>query len=141
MYVRHTCITILCSLYVCMWCAMRYFSYLSLLQMNRDTQMWPSFSVPTKTSGGERHNSPRTSTGKQELLPYEEEMSGMFTLKRKKDKGSGGEQVSRSSSVSSHSHRSSSSSGSGHRRRSQSIDPGHSNRTSSRSSNAQQNHY
>ena len=70
---------------------------------------------------------------KEGMLPYEEEMSGMFTLKRKKEKG-GGEEISRSLSVLS---RSSSSSG-GHCRRSQFIDPAANSRTS-RSSG--QNHY
>ena len=114
--------------------------YLSL-QMNRESQMWPSFSVPAKTTT-ERHRSPHnnhnTTDKGNESLPYEEEMSGMFTLKRKKDKGSGAGDISRSSSVSSHSQRSSSSSGGGHRRRSQSTDPGLSNRTSRTSA---QNHY
>ena len=98
--------------------------------------MWPMFSVPAKTTT-DRH-SPRTSAQKLESLPYEEEMSGMFTLKRKRDKGGASDDMSRSSSVSSHSRRSSSSSGGGHRRRSQSIDPAVSNRTSR---NSAQNHY
>jgi hypothetical protein len=107
-------------------------------EMTRESQMWPSFSIPAKTTT-ERHRSPHNSTDKgNESLPYEEEMSGMFTLKRNKDKGSGAGDMSRSSSVSSHSQRSSSSSGGGHRRRSQSTDPGLTNRTSRTSA---QNHY
>ena len=101
-------------------------------QMNKESQLWPSFTVSSKPTDHHRRQSPHPSNPQDTSLPYEEEMSGMFTLKRKKDKAGAvveGE-LSRSSSVSSHSQRSSSSSGGGHRRRSQSIDPGLGNRTS-----------
>jgi hypothetical protein len=108
-------------------------------EMNKDSQMWPSFTASPRAPS-DRHNSPRATATADPSLPYEEEMSGMFTLKRKKDRGGGGGEgeYSRSSSVSSHSQRSSSSSGGGHRRRSQSIDPGLGNRTSR--GNSHQNH-
>ena len=106
-----------------------------LLQMNKDSQMWPSFAVSSSRAPSDRRQSPGTTANlaTNSTLPYEEEMSGMFTLKRKKEKN-GEPDISRSSSVSSHSQRSSSSSGGGHRRRSQSIDPGLNNRTSRSSS-------
>ena len=104
----------------------------SFLQMNRDSQVWPSFSAPSKNSPDCRQSPGATpNSANPSTLPYEEEMSGMVTLKRKKNGGGGAEgDLSRSSSVSSHSQRSSSSSGGGHRIRSQSTDPGLSNRTS-----------
>lgn len=107
------------------------FSLSAHQQMNRDSQMWPVFSTPVKTSSGRR--SPHDSIRKEESLPYEEEMSGMFTLKRKKEKEKmAGEEISRSSSISS---RPSSSESSGHRRRSQSMEPSQSRTSRSSSQN------